>query len=90
MATKEVPTKKKIVIVPTPMRIESGPDVGIALQLRPNMVELGEPGYDLFDDGLLELLKKDFIALNESRFTFTYEKAPLGAYTRVFAQFKVK
>ena len=80
--------KKKIVVNPVPMRIESGPDVGISLRLDYAMVEPDAPGYDLFNSKQLDNLKADFIAQNDTRFTFTYEPHGIPAYSRVFAESK--
>lgn len=80
--------KKKVVIIPSPFRVESGPDVGIALQIRYNMVEPGDAGYDLFDVDQVELVKKNLIHSNENRFTFTIEAGPAKPWSRVFAEFK--
>jgi len=80
--------KRKIVIDPRPYRVESGPDVGIALQIMYNMVEPGDAGYDLFDDYQPERLRRDFIPLNETRFNFTFEPGPMNPWKRVFAEFK--
>jgi hypothetical protein len=82
--------KKKLVVTPRPFRVESGPDVGIALQLWYEMVDPQDPGYDLFDDDLLEVVKKNFVAHNEQRFQITYEPGPAPGYTRVFTEFKGK
>lgn len=82
-------SKKKLIVAPYPFRIASGPDVGLALKFKYDMVARDDAGYDLFDDDLLEFVKKDFVALNEQRFNITYEPGPLPGYTRVFAEYKV-
>lgn len=82
--------KKKIVINPKPFRMESGPNIGIALQIMYDMVAPEDAGYDLFDEHQLERLKEDFVKVNESRFAFSYEPGPINSYTRVFAEFKGK
>ena len=81
-------SKKKIIVAPYPFRVESGPDVGLALKFKYDMVGRDDAGYDLFDDDLLEFVKRDFVALNEQRLMITYERGPLRGYTRVFAEFK--
>jgi hypothetical protein len=80
--------KKKVVIDPRPFRVESGPDVGIALRIMYNMVEPDEPGYDLFDVDQLELVKKNLIKGNESGFTFTIVPHGMKQWSRVFAESK--
>jgi hypothetical protein len=80
--------KNKIVVTPIPMRIDSGHDVGISLRLEYSMVEPDAPGYDLFDPTQLDHMKTEFIARNETKFTFTYEPHGIKAYTRVFAESK--
>lgn len=82
--------KKKLVIDPRPFRIESGPDVGIALKIGYNLVEPDEAGYDLFDERMLEFVKKDFIPQNETRFTFTIEPHSMRQWSRIFAEVKGK
>lgn len=73
-----------------PLRVESGPDVGIALQIRYSMVEEDEPAFDLFDELALERVKKDFISPNESRFTFTIKEHGVKHFYRVFAESKLE
>ncbi len=80
--------RKKVVQNPVPFRVESGGDVGIALQIRYEMVAPEDPGFDLFDEHQLARVKAELIALSENRFTFTFEPHPLKQWCRVFAESK--
>jgi len=80
--------KKKLVINFVPMRIESGPDVGISPRVEYALVEPADAGYDLFDVDMLAFVKEHFVKLNESRFTFTVEPHGMKAWSRVFAESK--
>jgi hypothetical protein len=77
---------KKVVAEFKPRRIESGDDVGIALQILYAVVETEEAGYDLFDEEQLERVKKTFLEPNKTQWEFTIHPHGIKHFYRVFAE----
>lgn len=83
-------TTRKVVMDICPFRVESAHDVGIAAQIGYKLVDPNDAGYDLFTDDQLEVIKKKFLPLNESRWNFSVTEFSVPGFYRVTAESKMK
>jgi hypothetical protein len=86
-APREELAVKKVVQHAVPVRMESGQDVGIVLQIRYEIVESEVPGFDLFNEEGLVRVKKELISLG-GPYTFTVKEHGIKHFYRVLAELK--
>jgi hypothetical protein len=77
--------RQKVVQYTRPCRIESGSDIGIALQVFYEFAPLDQLcDYDLFDEEQLVEAREKVYTLNQHGYIFTEVEHPFGDFWRIF------